>query len=151
MFLYFSSCTRRTTRGCQRSISCVWAILALLPVGQSRTTVVVIAPGMLGSFKVLYQLDQSVESNCDQLVLGLSSCLISVVQGDPISDGSSSVRRTTFVTSVLYSRHYGDNYSRVDDFSRHILIAHHVDSTYTCSPDCLCCYQLCSNLFLLSR
>ena len=32
--------------------SCVWAILALLPVGQSSPTVVVVAPGMVGGFNV---------------------------------------------------------------------------------------------------
>ena len=31
----------------------LWAILALLPVGQSRNTVVVLAPGLVGGFKVL--------------------------------------------------------------------------------------------------
>ena len=33
-------------------LSCVWAILALL--GQSRTMVVLLAPGMVSGFKVLY-------------------------------------------------------------------------------------------------
>ena len=85
----------------------MWEILALLD--QSRTMVVILAPGMVGGFNVLYLLDKLVKSNCDWVVLGLSSCLISVVQGDQILSENPSVRRTTFVTSVLSSRHYGDN------------------------------------------
>ena len=41
----------------------VWEILALL--GQARTMVVVLAPGMVGGFNVLYLLDKLVKSNCD--------------------------------------------------------------------------------------